>query len=285
MVSDLLTFLVFHHDGPFDACNPHRNRKGHKQAPMHAFPKDSVNMQLGGSGPVNSKLNLAQFNGTGQEAHVDYNEAAVADEDAEYLRRPQPDRSASFNPTARIEPVHGSESAGLGTSTFLEGTPASRAAIQRRESENEAAALQNNVGGLSRKKSLAQRIKSVRPKNADGGRVISPEPMGFGPTSPLGTGKSEHNNMNPFFKEYDQEYDKKGAQIAFAEEQQKTRARAPSSPRRGLGLERKLTTESTGGGEDGKTGEGKSVAGFLSRVKSIKGGRSKTRERRNTENS
>src|ERR1700736_3612880 len=31
---------VFHHDGPFDACNPHRNRAGSKRAPMQAFPKD-----------------------------------------------------------------------------------------------------------------------------------------------------------------------------------------------------------------------------------------------------
>ncbi|KAK6382193.1 hypothetical protein LTS17_004080 [Exophiala oligosperma] len=270
---------LFHHDGPFDACNPHRNRKGSRQAPMQAFPKDSVNMQLGGAGPLNKSLNLDQYNGTGQEAHVDYNEAAIQEEDADYFRRPQPERSAGFNPTARIEPVHGSESAGLGTSTFLEGAPASRAAIQRRESEFEAQ-QQAQANGLSRKKSLAQRIKSVRqprPNFGDGGRMASPEPAG-GPNSPLGTAHSE-NNANPFFKDYDKEYEKKGAQIAFAEEQQKpSRTRAPSSPRRGLGLERKLTGDSPSG-EDNKTG-----GGFLSRVKSLKGG-SRTRGRRNTETS
>ena len=276
----LLMCSVFHHDGPFDACNPHRNRKGSKQAPMQAFPIDSVNMQLGGSGPVNSKLNLEQYNGTGQEAHVDYNEAAVADDDADYFRRPQPERSASFNPTMRAEPVHGTQTAGLGTSTFLEGTPASRAAIQRRESENEAA-QQAIAAGLSRKKSLAQRIKSVRPKITEGARVTSPEPV-MTPTSPLDTNKSEQTSTNPFFKDYDKEYEKKSAQIAFAEEQQKGgRARAPSSPRRGLGLERKTTADSLGG-DDGKPAS--SAGGFLSRVKSIKG-RSRTRERRNTETS
>ncbi|OAL40072.1 hypothetical protein AYO20_00490 [Fonsecaea nubica] len=272
---------LFHHDGPFDACNPHRNRKGSRQAPMQAFPKDSLNMQLGGSGPVNTKLNLDQYHGTGREANLDYNDAAIYEEDADYFRRPQPERSASFNPTAKAEPLHGSETAGLGTSTFLEGAPASRAAIQRRESEQEAAE-QANAAGLSRKKSLAQRIKSVRPKIADGGRMTSPEPAAT-PTSPMGTSKSEQNGGNPFFKDYDKEHEKKGAQIAFAEEQAKNtgRARAPSSPKRGaLTLERKLTSESNGPPPE----ETKSAAaGFLSRVKSIKGGRSRTRERRNTE--
>ncbi|EXJ85573.1 hypothetical protein A1O1_05938 [Capronia coronata CBS 617.96] len=268
---------LFHHDGPFDACNPHRNRKGARQAPIQAFPKDSVNMQLGGSGPLNSKLNLDQYHGRGQEAHVDYNEAAVADEDVEYLRRPQIDRGASFNPTARTEPVHGEETYGLGTSTFLEGAPASRAAIQRRESEYEAAQQAANTAGLSRKKSLAQRIKSVRPKYSDTGRMTSPEPMGV-TGSPLGTGRSDQNATNPFFQDYDRDYDRKAPQIAFVDEQQKTgRARAPSSPRRGfVGLERRVTADSMG------TEEPKSGGGFLSRVKSMKGGRSRTRERGNT---
>lgn len=244
---------------------------------MQAFPKDSANMQLGGSGPVNSKINLEQYHGTGQEAHVDYNEAALGDEEAEYFRRPQPERSTSFNPTTRTEPVHGNETAGLGTSTFLEGTPASRLAIQRRESEYEAT-QQANAAGLSRKKSLAQRIKSVRPKITEGGRMTSPEPVGT-PSSPLASAKSEQANANPFFKDYDKDYEKKGAQIAFVEDQKSGRARAPSSPKRGLGLERKMTAEST---EEGKSGG--SAGGFLSRVKSIKG-RSRTRERRNTETS
>ncbi|KIW88728.1 uncharacterized protein Z519_10774 [Cladophialophora bantiana CBS 173.52] len=272
---------LFHHDGPFDACNPHRNRKGSKQAPMQAFPKDSLNMQLGGSGPVHKQLNLDQYHGTGREANLDYNDAAVYDDDGDYFRRPQPERSASFNPTARTEPLHGSETAGLGTSTFLEGAPASRAAIQRRDSEQEAAE-QANAAGLSRKKSLAQRIKAVRPKIAEGGRMTSPEPTAT-PTSPMGTSKSEQNGSNPFFKDHDKEFEKKGAQIAFGEEQAKNtgRARAPSSPKRaGLGLERRLTSEGTGPPpDDVKSG----AAGFLSRVKSIKGGRSRTRERRNTE--
>lgn len=239
---------------------------------MQAFPKDSRNMSIGGSGPNHSRLNLDLFHGVGQEAHVDYNEAAVVDEDAEYMRRAMPPRTTSFDPTERTEPVHGEESAGLGTSTFLEGAPASRAAIQRRESE-----LENELNGLSlsRKKSLAQRIRAVRTGERRG-TTTSPEPNETA-TSPLGTAQSE-SNANPFFKDYDKEYDRKGAAIALAEEQQRAtgRARAPSSPMRGLGLERKTTQESYGIGEDGKPGVG---GGLLNRVKSLKG-RSKARGER-----
>jgi hypothetical protein len=224
-------------------------------------------MSLGGSGPNNPKLNLDQIHGTGHEAHIDYNKSGVGDGFGYDLRRPNPERSASFNPLDRVEPVHGEESVGLGTSTFLEGAPASRAAIQRRATEDEFSVEPN---GLSRKKSLAQKIRGVRPA----ARMTSPEPVMKSPTSPLGTGKTE-GNVNPFFKDYDQEYEKKGAQIASAEEKQ-GRTRAPSSPRRvGLGLERKMTADSADGGEDSKSG-----GGFLSRVKSLKGGPRRARAER-----
>jgi hypothetical protein len=266
-LTDMLTIPVFHHDGPFDACNPSRNRRGARAAPMQAFPKDSRNMSLGGSGPNNSKLNLDQIHGTGHEAHIDYNRSGLGDGFGYDQRRPHAERSASFNPLDRVEPVHGEESVGLGTSTFLEGTPASRAAIQRRATEDEFSA---EASGLSRKKSLAQKIRGVRPAV----RMTSPEPGMKSPTSPLGTAKSE-SNANPFFKDYDQEYEKKGAQIASAEEKQ-GRTRAPSSPRRGgLGLERKITAESAEGGEDGK-----SKGGIMSRVKSLKGGPRRARAER-----
>ena len=227
-------------------------------------------MSLGGSGPNHSKLNLDQIHGTGHEAHIDYNTSGLGDGFGHERRRSNPGRSASFNPLDRIEPVHGEESVGLGTSTFLEGAPASRAAIQRRATEDEFSA---ELNGLSRKKSLAQKIRAVRPAV----RMTSPEPDVKSPASPPGTGKRE-TNANPVFKDYDQESEKKGAQIASAEESQ-GRTRAPSSPRRGgTGLERKITADSMDGVEEGKMG-----GGFLSRVKSLKGGPRRTRvERRET---
>ena len=266
----LLTPPVFHHDGPFDACNPNRNRKNARAAPMQAFPKDSRNMVMGGSGPLNEKLNLDQIHGTGQEAHIDYNTSAIAEEYGDELRRPNPGRSASFHPTARVEPLHGEETIGLGTSTFLEGAPASRAAMQRRESENEAAQMAGMGPGVSRKMSLAQKIRGVRPT----GRMTSPEPGILSSNSHAATGKSE-SAANPFFRDYDQEYVRKGAQVA-AVEGKNGRSRAPSSPRLGLGLERIITSEGIGGGDDGTTKSG----GFLDRVKSLKGGRKARNERR-----
>src|SRR3569833_4754356 len=55
---------VFHHDGPIDALTPHRNRNG-KRAPKQAFPKDSLNNVLGGSGPLHTRPAHASFLGFG----------------------------------------------------------------------------------------------------------------------------------------------------------------------------------------------------------------------------
>lgn len=251
---------LFHHDGPFDACNPHRNRKKEKYAPMQAFPKDSINMVMGGSGPVNKTLDYDRYHGRGEEAHVDYNEAAIADESTEVYRKdPKLDSNYGYNPTAR-ELLHGDESAGLGTSTFLEGAPASRAAIQRRESEYDSAQTDERPG-LSRKKSLAQKIRGVRP-NRD--RFASPEGRMNGPVSPPITGQSD-SAANPFFKDFNSETKKDATQVAY-DEHKSNRARAPSSPRR-LELERRNTTESAVQEEPSKP------TGLLGRMKSLKGGR------------
>lgn len=231
-------------------------------------------MALGGSGPNNSNIDLAQFHGRGEEGYNDFSTSAVVDELGEVVKRPPAARSASFHPITRVEPLHGEESMGLGTSTFLEGAPASKTAIQRRESDFDT--VQNGVvGGLGRKKSLAMKIRGI--SNASrpvGERVMAPEtgPKVATPTSQPGPGQSVQDGNNPFFKDYDKEYERKGAQIVFAEEKA-GRARAPSSPKRGLGLERKITTESMG--EEPKIG-----GGFLSRVRSLKGGPRKARVER-----
>jgi Pal1 cell morphology protein len=240
---------------------------------MQAFPKDSRNMALGGSGPNNSNLDLAQYHGRGEESYNDYSTSAVVDEYGDGMKRPSTAaRSASFHPITRVEPLHGEESMGLGTSTFLEGAPASKAALQRRESDYDEV-LGGGVGGLGRKKSLAMKIRGISNNNRNAaGRTTSPE---FGdkvgtPTSPLATSQSVQETNNPFFKDYDREYDKKGAQIVSAGEKA-GRARAPSSPKRGLGLERKITAESVGEEQP------KSGGGFLSRVRSLKGGSRRAR--------
>lgn len=212
---------------------------------MQAFPKDSVNMVMGGSGPVNKTMDYDRFHGYGPEAQTDFNKTATKEEGP-------PDATQAYNPTYR-EFIHGDESIGLGTSTFLEGAPASRAAIQRRESEYDTNAAEERPG-LSRKKSLAQKIRGVRPRD----RLASPDGH-LGPASPPLTGQSD-SAVNPFFRNYDQ---KDSTTIQFSENQPKpSRPRAPSSPKRNE-LERRITTESMGE-------EASKPTGLLGRMKSLK---------------
>lgn len=246
---------VFHHDGPFDACNPHRNRKGLRAAPMQAFPEGSRNMAIGGSGPNNTNLDLNLFHGRGAEGYADYGTSK--------------NTSTNFDPTARIEPIHGAESMGLGTSTFLDGAPASRSAIQRRQSETEDHALQN-AGGLQRKKSLAQKIRGINNRSAGGGRVTSPDPPSSrgSPGSPPGRayGPRKQNDKNPFFQDYDEAYEKKSVRIQEAHEDLNGaggRPRSISSPKATMGLERRVTN-------DGTLEEPKANSGFMNRVKSLR---------------
>jgi hypothetical protein len=239
---------------------------------MQAFPADSANNALGG-GPLNKKIDHSQFMGTkGEEAFTDYSRSGKGRHPYDTSR----DRSHAFNPTSRVDPVHGDETLGLGTSTFLEGAPASRNAIERRDSES---AIDNAGGGLQRKKSLAQKIRGISSQNRQNSypaRVTSPEPKPDASASPpIGTalstgGVKKSNERNPPSEDYDAAFDKKGESIAIAE--QKTRTRAPSSPRRFSGPERKMTNDAGPIIE-----EPKSAGGFLSRVKSLKSGPKRAR--------
>ncbi|KKZ60527.1 hypothetical protein EMCG_04806 [[Emmonsia] crescens] len=270
---------LFHHDGPFDACNPHRNRKGSRAAPMQAFAKDSRNMALGGAGPNNSNIDLNLFHGRGAEGYADYASSGG-------LTSSKIGQAPAFDPTAKLEPIHGAESMGLGTSTFLEGAPASRAAIQRRQSENESHNLQN--GGLQRKKSLAQKIRGINNRDRVP-RVTSPESAlestnHTQASPPRTSGSRRQNDRNPFYQQqqdYDDAYDKKGAKIHLLSDDgiadnllPQTRQRSTSSPKVIPG-EKRITggrSSSIGGGEDAKapaqaaSGSG----GFISRVKSLR---------------
>lgn len=273
---------------------------------MQAFPKDSANNLIGGSGPLNKDIDFAQFHGRGAEGFTDYSASGAASTAVEPVVfesyagasapvragpgiRPGIDRTSSFNPTARVEPVHGDESMGLGTSTFLEGAPASRTAIQRRESEtDQAGGVFGGAAGLGRKKSLVQKIRGMSNTNRGAGtaiRVTSPDrslertrgPIVQYDGHPLSAGGIRNtSNTNPFSNDPDDMQEPRHTMIQVAEEKNRfegagTRERAISSPKRqaigGL-LERRITNEGTGA----INGESKS-GGFLSRVKSLKGGR------------
>lgn len=251
----MLTIIVFHHDGPFDACNPHRNRRGVRTAPMQAFPKGSTNMALGGAGPNNSNIDLNLFHGRMEEGHNDFSTAARNAE------------TGVIDPTARVDPIHGPQSMGLGTSTFLDGAPASRTAMARRQSENETSLAPNGGGGggLARKKSLAQRLRG---RAAGPGRITSPTDN-FPPVAPQvsssHSGSARANERNPYFPEdeYEEEWDKKGSSIEARLEG--GRVRSSSSPKQ---MERKTTNDRPY--EESKLNPGGGGGGFLNRMKSLR---------------
>ncbi|KAG0651660.1 Pears and lemons 1 [Hyphodiscus hymeniophilus] len=275
------TGSVFHHDGPFDACNPHRNRQGSRRAPMQAFPKDSLNNVLGGGGPLNKRPDHAAFLGNNDvEAFKDYSKGGVGFNAYEPYSngaiRPVKAAPTVESATTKTEPIHGEETLGLGTSTFLEGAPASKTAIHRREVEQ---ILPTEAGGLGRKKSLAQKIRGINTRRDYGpsGRLTSPDGIMVSPDAPAYTpGGSKITETNPFFNEFTKGDDKKESITIVEPERQPGRARAPSSPRRGFGerLERRVTSDGSSGVDAPSKSSG---GGFLSRVKSLKGGPRKPR--------
>ncbi|KAK8070936.1 hypothetical protein PG997_011139 [Apiospora hydei] len=249
---------LFHHDGPFDALNPHRNRGG-RRAPMQAFPEGSLNNSLGGSGPLNARPDHATFMGHhDDEAHKDYNFVGKdrSGYDVNGQRRGEP---IIFDPSSRGSVLHGDESIGLGTSTFLEGTPAARAAIQRREQEQQEAM---EGGGLQRKKSLAQRIRGMnRPPRDYNGRFTNPEAT-YGPR----TGDSA-GERNPFFDEFDKDSERITVKSKNAGPISPGSADGGRSPGP-YGLERRATSDSFNEAPAKPQG-----GGFLGRMKSLKGGK------------
>lgn len=252
---------------------------------MQAFPKDSMNSVLGGSGPVNKNIDIARFHGHQADSFGDFNSTAAAkDVQPSYEpyagagtvtrpdARPGVDRASTFNPRSKADMLHGDESLGLGTSTFLEGAPAARIAIQRRESEGE-------VSGLVRKKSLAQKIRGIsnaRPAPRGGlpGGPGSPEVLYERTTSPerlvhSAGGLPKIAERNPFFQDYDTEYEKKGATIKNRVVRSSSEAEDVKSP--GADSLRRVGTDgpaANGGGAE----DPKSTGGFMSRVKSLRGG-------------
>ena len=270
---------------------------------MQAFPEGSANMAMGGSGPLNSRLDLDRFHGRGDEGFQDYGNTRKTN--TPYVAAQQ-----YVNPHDRTEQVHGEESYGLGTSTFLEGAPATKKALERRESDDYQPVPDANAitpggsAGLQRKKSLAQRLRGMSASQRRGGPgdIRSPEARynssnSNGATSPplmhsISAGGRAHayaqeNEVNPFDNEYDAAFEKKGAQIRIAEQEKPSggnsnassveHGRAPSSPRGGGGaaLTRSVTADAAAASPGGEE-----KPSLLNRMKSLKGGRRGRPERK-----
>jgi hypothetical protein len=257
---------MIHHDGPYDAVQPHRNRKKDVRAPMEAFPVGSANNSLGGSGPLNSKIDLDRIHGRGAEGFTDFG----ASGDVEF-KKPRP--QAEFSAKGRDDITHGEQTHGLGTSTFLEGAPASRKAIQQ-ETEAQRAMADS---GLGRKKSIAQRFRGISQprRTGEGPRITSPEARYGSATSPNGPysagplSQTKATETNPFFDEYGKAYDAKGASIKATGVNNANGYSPPRNP-----LHRAVTSDSLGSPTNpNPVQEPKAGGGFLNRVKSLKGGR------------
>lgn len=155
----------FHHDGPFDACTPHRNKNA-KLAPVMAYHPDGPNNSIKGMANVvkekEQQMNLAYGNFNDDQNEIVGRRTSIKKNDVEVrtssvgASNNVPDTIYTANPSiinfdARTKaiPVHGSTTAGLGSTTFIDGAPAPKIA------EQEFLA----VGGLNRKKSIVQRLR------------------------------------------------------------------------------------------------------------------------------
>ena len=243
---------MFHHDGPFDAVNPGRNRQGSRRRPMDAFPEGSLNNTIGGSGPLNARPNHATFLGQqDDEAFKEWSSGVK-------------DKTGPVFDVGRDHILHGDQSLGLGTSTFLEGTPAARSAIQNQQREEAQRALeQPKVKGVfpERKKSIRQ-VFAKRTFQPSGDIPAVPHqrsPSGNGPAS------ASVGERKPFF---DDEYGSGQGEDDFTVTNGSKAL--PTSPRGGGGLERRSTTDGTGGEEAQPK-----PAGFRGRMLSLKGRRPK----------
>lgn len=251
---------------------------------MHAFPAGSANNAVGGSGPVNKNIDVDAYSGRVTQGFTDFASSGVEKSEPSGKKRASIDQSEAFNPKGN-EIIHGVESYGLGTSTFLEGAPASKVDLDRREQEAEIAPTLHH--GPTRSRSIAQRIRGLsQPRRTltENGRLTSPidrygvrSPRSPGAYSPAGMGPyssrayAKGDEKNPFFENYRRSYDKEApAKISTPEYVAGddiitvNRERALSSPRKNL--ERRVTND------DGYSGDAKS-GGLLSRVKSLKGGK------------
>ncbi|KAJ4133171.1 hypothetical protein NW754_015982 [Fusarium falciforme] len=252
---------LFHHDGPFDALNPHRNRQNARRAPMQAFPEGSLNNSLGGAGPLNAQADHSTFMGNAtDEAFRDFAAGSKGMRYGSSSRKETP----IFDATGREE-IHGDESHGLGTSTFLEGTPATRTAIQRHQAEQ---AQESFEGGLQRKKSLAQRIRHINKGPRDYNQTrLNGEYNRITPDN-YPSAASNGSDNNPFFAEFG-----KGEEAFTVRPRDGGMSpNSPPAPRRpsaGAVLERRATADGATTLDEGAA----KPSGFMGRMKSLKGRR------------
>lgn len=149
----------FHHDGPFDACAPHRN-KNVKAAPVMAFPADGPNNSMKASAVPKDNMDMAFGNFEDHNMIV----GRTAREHSSSIGSSQPralgqstelprltPSVVAFDANEKAAPIHGYATAGLGSTTFLNGAPAPKS--------EEFLSPPKPIKTLGRKKSLVQRLR------------------------------------------------------------------------------------------------------------------------------
>lgn len=151
----------FHHDGPFDACTPHRNKNA-KQPPVLAFPVDGPNNSISGLQSIdkNQQINLAfgnyedddQNEIVGRKSSIKDKSVVKTGHEANEFDAPQQNPGVfAFDANSKSTPVHGSTTAGLGSTTFIDGAPAPIRVNN----------VENDTPTIGRKKSLVQRLRKT----------------------------------------------------------------------------------------------------------------------------
>ncbi|AMD19252.1 HBR351Cp [Eremothecium sinecaudum] len=141
---------AFHHDGPFDACTPHRNQNK-KVAPVLAFPKDGPNSTLTGVTTAPSARGQVFGIEVDDDSYLYHSikTSKIAGSSASTLSDGIPKQNVTqFDAKNKADLVHGPTTQGLGSTTFLDGAPAAPAAIED----------MNKHSTIGRKKSLNQRL-------------------------------------------------------------------------------------------------------------------------------
>lgn len=173
----------FHHDGPFDAVTPHRNKNA-KAPPVLAFPADGPNNNIGGAPTRKNAMNEV-FGRIDLEEDDDIYQARpkVSPRTTAFGVSSDPPSSngssttinaikgadkdlTAFDPRGRIKTVEGPTTEGLGSTTFLDGAPASTKAIG---DDVKAHARQTRLNGVQRKKSFSQKLSGTVRGVSDGG--------------------------------------------------------------------------------------------------------------------
>lgn len=216
-------------------------------------------MSMGGSGPLNKRPDHKTFMGNNDgDATADYGVAAA----------PLKPDVAMFDPHQRASVIHGDESVGLGTSTFLEGTPAAKAAVEKAQQESSVDVEDN--GGLGRKQSVFRRALASKREGRGGGfsasgRMTNPEGVYYRDRPSGGSLSSPRGETNPFFNEYEPN---KGGEEQLSV--RRTSGNNPTDSKAAVpgSLERRATTESF----EQQQQQPKPKMGLLGRMKSLKGG-------------